>query len=132
MWFMYPMKPVRVSMQSVGAHPLDRYILEKKYDGHRAILIVDRGQKKLFTRQRVPIAISPDLASQLDPMEMKEGTVLDAVPLSHGTILTNMVEVAVNMVCDVLITMSFIPSSPCVVLPLLFIAVSLPSHFPRR
>ncbi len=61
----------------------------------------------------------------------KEGKVLDAVPLSHGTILTNMVEVAVNMVCDVIVMLSFISCSPCVVLPLQSIPLSLPSHFPR-
>lgn len=87
MWWKYPQKPVRINIGSLGSHPLERYLLESKYDGHRAILIVDGGRRKVFTRQRVPIVLPPDLTAQLESMEMKEGTVLDGEiwnPMKRG------------------------------------------------
>jgi ATP-dependent DNA ligase len=87
MYWMYPQKPVSVNLRSLGAHPLHRYWLEKKYDGHRVVLVVDGGRKKLFTRQRAPIEVLPELTAQLESMKMAEGTVLDGEiwnPLKRG------------------------------------------------
>jgi ATP-dependent DNA ligase len=87
MWWTYPQKPVRINLRSLGVHPLNRYWLEKKYDGHRAILIVDGGQRKLFTRQRFSIAVAPELTAQLGSLKLEEGTVLDGEiwnPLKRG------------------------------------------------
>ena len=81
------MKPVRINSRSMSSHALAKYVMEKKYDGHRAILIVDGGAKKLFTRQKAPILIPPELTAQLASVEMKEGTVLDGEiwnPLKRG------------------------------------------------
>jgi ATP-dependent DNA ligase len=75
--FSYPMKPVSVNMRSISSFPLSKYLLEVKLDGHRAILTVEGGKKRLFTRQKAPIAIPPGLASQLASVEMAEGTTLD-------------------------------------------------------
>jgi ATP-dependent DNA ligase len=81
------MKPVRVNSRSLGSHPLGKYVLEKKMDGHRAILIVDGGKNKLFTRQKSPIAIPSGLAAQLESVKLAEGTVLDGEiwnPMKRG------------------------------------------------
>jgi len=77
MWWMYPMKPIRISKESLKDLDLGRYTLEKKYDGHRAILIVEGGKKKLFTRQKSPIAVPKDLEAHLSALDMEDGTVLD-------------------------------------------------------
>ena len=51
------MKPMRINIRSVGGLRLQDYTMERKYDGHRAILIVEGGKKKLFTRQKNAIAV---------------------------------------------------------------------------
>lgn len=77
MWFMFPMKPVRIGRGSLRDLDLGQYTLEKKYDGHRAILVVEGGKKKLFTRQKNPIVVHEDLGGCLRALEMADGTVLD-------------------------------------------------------
>ncbi len=71
------MKPMRIGFEQVGAHDVGRYWLEKKYDGHRAILLAERGKKILLTRQKVPIAIPNEMTSSLASISMADGTVLD-------------------------------------------------------
>lgn len=74
-------------MSSLGKFNLPQYLMEMKMDGHRAILIVEGGQKKIFTRQKVPIALPRELTDQLTSVPMVEGTVLDGEiwnPLKRG------------------------------------------------
>ncbi len=59
------MKPVRINVKGLERLSLDRYVLEKKYDGHRAILVADGGKKRLLTRQKNPITIPASLQEQL-------------------------------------------------------------------
>lgn len=87
MFWKYPMKPVRINMSALSRMELSKYIMEVKLDGHRAILIVEGGRKKLWTRQKAPIAVPKTLADQLDAVKMVDGTVLDGEiwnPLKRG------------------------------------------------
>ncbi len=75
--FKYPMKPMRVDksiFQRKGG--LENYILERKFDGFRCILIVDQ-KIKLFTRGKVPMEVPDNLVPQLEALHLKEGTILD-------------------------------------------------------
>lgn len=87
MWWKYPMKPVRINTKALEKIALEKYLMEVKLDGHRAILVVDGGKKRLLTRQKSPIVIPASLQAQLDRMKLEEGTVLDGEiwnPLKRG------------------------------------------------
>ncbi len=71
------MKPVRIGRGTMKELDLSKYTLEKKYDGHRAMLIVEAGRKLLFTRRKNSIAVPKDLEEHLKGLDMEDGTVLD-------------------------------------------------------
>lgn len=87
-WWKYPMKPVRVT-DAVLAGPVkpDRYVMEKKYDGWRAMVLVG-DRVTLWTRERRPIEMPANLADQLASLRLPRGTVLDGEiwnPLKRGS-----------------------------------------------
>ncbi len=51
--------------------------MEKKFDGWRAIVQVDRGYVTLWTREKRKIEMPTSLQAQLDSLRMPDGTVLD-------------------------------------------------------
>ncbi len=71
------MKPVRIAMDAVRSLRLEDYVLEKKYDGHRVLLVCSGGRKELFTRLKVPIRVPDELGEQVKSMDLEDGTVLD-------------------------------------------------------
>jgi len=94
----YPMKPVRVSESILKKIKLDDYVLEEKYDGHRAILISGERGVKLFTRMKTEIQIPDNLKQQLDVLKIPEGIVLDGeiwTPSKRGSWAQNK-----NIICS--------------------------------
>ncbi len=77
MWWMYPMKPTRVTEAILSAIRPEEWTLEKKYDGWRAILIVRAGASELWTRDRKKIEMPGNLELQLQNLGLPEGSVLD-------------------------------------------------------
>ncbi len=73
----FPMKPVRATFSCFGTLDLAKYVMEKKYDGWRAIVQVDRGYVTLWTREKRKIEMPINLQTQLDALKMPDGTVLD-------------------------------------------------------
>jgi len=74
-------------MGAVEQHDLRKYVLERKYDGHRAILLTERGRNTLFTRHRTPIIAGDYLGKKISEMDLPDGTVLDGEiwnPLKRG------------------------------------------------
>jgi len=76
-WWMYPMKPARVTEAVLSSINPSDYLMEKKYDGWRAILIVSHGIPELWTRERRRIEMPTNLDNQLRSLKLPEGTVLD-------------------------------------------------------
>lgn len=72
----FPMKPVRVDINIFNRQKFDGYSLEYKFDGWRAIIIAD-SETRLWTRQKQPILIPDNLATQLKKLNLPCGTVLD-------------------------------------------------------
>lgn len=76
-WWQFPFKPVRVTddvFSSVVSE--ETHVLEKKYDGFRAVLIVE-STYSLWTRDRKRLDIPLNLRDQLDSLALPRGTVLD-------------------------------------------------------
>src|SRR5512135_2284212 len=78
----YPFKPVRATWSVFQALPLSNYLMEKKYDGWRAIVQV-QGRNlfttgiSLWTREKRLITMPDNLNKQLAALEMPDGTLLD-------------------------------------------------------
>ena len=86
--WIFPFKPMKINESLLGSLNLDDYVLEKKYDGYRALLIVEEGGFKLFTRQKVEIPVPNNLRPQLESLKLPAGTVLDGelwTPTSRGS-----------------------------------------------
>jgi ATP-dependent DNA ligase len=75
-WWKYPMKPVRVPESVLAAWDMSKYVMERKYDGHRAILIV-HGRPVLWTRERRRIDVPREMEERLAVLRLPQGTVLD-------------------------------------------------------
>ncbi len=86
--FKYPMKPVRADAGIFDRIDTTQYILEKKYDGFRAMVQVDESNSvSVWTRDKRPIAIPKNLQAQLQALELPKGTILDGEiwnPLKRG------------------------------------------------
>lgn len=86
-YWRYPFKPVRVDESIFDKIDLSQYQMERKYDGHRCILI-QNGQTTLWTREKNKIGITDNLADQVKSLNLPEGTVLDGeiwTPTKRGT-----------------------------------------------
>ena len=86
-WTMFPFKPVRITEHLFRSKNWDEYVLELKYDGYRAIQIVN-GSNQLWTRERKPIAMPDNLRGQLASLNLPPGTVLDGeiwTPTKRGS-----------------------------------------------
>ena len=87
-WWKFPFKPVRVTESVFGTVDPSAYVMEKKYDGFRAILIVGRGRSELWTREQRRIEMPDNLASQVEDLALPDGTVLDGeiwTPTKRGS-----------------------------------------------
>jgi len=73
----YPFKPVRATWDVFQKLPLQNYVMEKKYDGWRAIVQVAAGGITMWTRDKAFIVMPDNLSKQLAALEMPEGTLLD-------------------------------------------------------
>ncbi len=73
----YPFKPVRATWNIFKTVNPEQYIMEKKYDGWRAIVQVTKGGVSLWTREKRPIAMPDNLTKQLAELQLPEGTLLD-------------------------------------------------------
>lgn len=86
----HPMKPVRVTEAVFdGIVTQDRYVMEKKYDGWRAVVVCDwSGRVSLWTREKRPIDVPDNLRPQLAGLGLPPGTVMDGEiwnPLKRGS-----------------------------------------------
>lgn len=83
------MKPVRVKdsiFERKGG--LGNYVLERKFDGWRALVMAGPGGVTLWTRGRTRIDMPDNLRAQLDSLSLPEGTILDGeiwTPSKRGT-----------------------------------------------
>ncbi len=87
-WWSYPFKPVRVRESIFESLVREEWILEKKYDGFRAIAIVGPDGVSLWTRDRVRIAMPDNLREQVASLDLPSGTVLDGeiwTPTKRGS-----------------------------------------------
>lgn len=81
------MKPKRVPMDFARTLPPDQWVLERKYDGHRAMVVLDGGVS-LWTRDRVRTEAPTNVRAQLEELRIPDKTVLDAElwnPLKRGS-----------------------------------------------
>lgn len=88
LWWKYPFKPVRVTESVFGTIDTSAYVMERKYDGFRAVLIVGRGRCELWTREQRRIEMPDNLASQVASLGLPDGTVLDGeiwTPTKRGS-----------------------------------------------
>lgn len=86
-WWMFPFKPVRITEQLFRTTDWSEWTLERKFDGYRAVLIVN-GANQLWTRERKPIAMPDNLKDQLEALNLPAGTVLDGeiwTPTKRGS-----------------------------------------------
>lgn len=86
-WWSYPFKPTRVTERLFRATDWSKWVMESKWDGYRAILIVN-GSNQLWTRERKPIAMPDNLREQIASLELPAGTVLDGeiwTPTKRGS-----------------------------------------------
>lgn len=86
--FKFPMKPVRVTeaVLDTAVNP-DGYVLERKYDGWRAMVCIE-DRITLWTREKRAIEMPNNLRDQLYAMDLPRGTVLDGEiwnPLKRGS-----------------------------------------------
>lgn len=87
-WWTYPFKPVRVKDSIFEAIDPGEYVLEKKFDGFRAIAIAGPEGVSLWTRERTHIAMPDNLKEQIEELSLPEGTVLDGeiwTPVKRGS-----------------------------------------------
>ncbi len=87
MWI-YPMKPKRINESLLSSLRLDDYVLEKKYDGHRAILVVGEHGPRLFTRQKTDLVMPDNIRPQIEALNLPAGTILDGelwTPTKRGS-----------------------------------------------
>lgn len=87
-FWIYPMKPMRINETLLSSLKLDDYVLEKKYDGFRALLIVEENGFKLFTRQKTEMVVPNNLRPQIEALRLPPGTVLDGelwTPTKRGS-----------------------------------------------
>lgn len=75
-WWMFPFKPVRVRETIFETIDPKKYVMEKKYDGWRAILIVGQ-TPTLWTREKTRIEMPDNLRPQIEALRLPDGTVLD-------------------------------------------------------
>lgn len=75
-WWSFPFKPVRITESMFRKTNWSNWILERKFDGFRAVLIVN-GSAQLWTRERKPIAMPDNLREQIASLNLPTGTVLD-------------------------------------------------------
>lgn len=77
-WWIYPFKPVRVQ-ESIFEREggLGNYILERKFDGWRVLVISEAHGVSLWTREKTRIEMPDNLKSQIEDLNLPEGTVLD-------------------------------------------------------
>ena len=88
---MFPMKPVRVQESIFGILDKSKYQMERKFDGHRALLIVD-GRPRLWTRGHQLIEMPFNIEEQLKSIDFPDGTVLDGEiwnPDARGSWVSN-------------------------------------------
>lgn len=81
------MKPKRVPVEFARILPSDQWVLERKYDGFRAIVVLD-GWVSLWTRDRVPMEAPTNIKAELEELRIPDRTVLDAElwnPLKRGS-----------------------------------------------
>ena len=82
------MKPLRVTDSVFGrAVDADRYVMERKYDGWRALIMVGDKEVSLWTREHRKIDAPLNLLVQLQSLAFPVGTVLDSEiwnPLKRG------------------------------------------------
>lgn len=71
------MKPLRVTFDIFRRIQCEDYVMESKFDGHRAILIVDSGSAQLYTREFNKIELTDGLRPQISALNLPDGTVLD-------------------------------------------------------
>jgi ATP-dependent DNA ligase len=74
--FKYPMKPIRVNNSIFSKIDASKYLLEKKYDGWRAI-VVFKTEPYLFTREKRIMDIPHTLYDEFKSMNIPDGTILD-------------------------------------------------------
>jgi len=72
----YPMKPIRIDVEMFLSRTWDGYSFERKYDGHRAIVIMN-GSPQIWTRQGNRIETPDNLVPQLRELNLPSGTRLD-------------------------------------------------------
>jgi ATP-dependent DNA ligase len=87
-WWRYPQKPVRVNESIFEEINPDEYTLERKFDGHRLILIREENSIKFYTREKRIIEIPTNLLNQLQYLNIPKGTVLDGeiwTPTKRGS-----------------------------------------------
>lgn len=76
-WWQYPFKPVRVTDEVFSSVvSAESHVMERKYDGFRAILIVESGYS-LWTRDRRRLDVPLNLREQIESLALPRGTVLD-------------------------------------------------------
>ena len=74
----YPFKPVRAPWSVFQTLTLSNYVMEKKFDGWRAIVQVGANNVvTLWTREKRLITMPDNLSKQLSLLQMPEGTLLD-------------------------------------------------------
>lgn len=86
-WWKFPFKPVRVTESVFTTLDTSKYVMERKYDGFRAIVIAGRATE-LWTREQKRIEMPDNLATQLRDLRLPEGTVLDGeiwTPTKRGS-----------------------------------------------
>lgn len=76
-WWAYPMKPIRVTEDIIKTVDRSQWTMERKYDGHRAILIMTGTIPCLWTRERRRIEMPKNLEDGLRSLDLQDGTVLD-------------------------------------------------------
>lgn len=76
-FWIFPMKPMRINESLLKSLDLSNYVLEKKYDGFRALLLVEENGFRLMTRQKTELAVPNNLRPQIEALRLPPGTVLD-------------------------------------------------------
>lgn len=75
-WFAHPMKPMRVTEAVLRRNP-GCYWMERKYDGHRAMITVSQERVAVWTRDKRPLGAPKAVMEAVQSLGMPEGTVLD-------------------------------------------------------
>ncbi len=78
-WWKFPFKPVRISTEAAKRMDLSKYVLEKKYDGWRAMVMTDKsGRPSLWTRQKRLLVTPENLLEEIRSLNIPPETVMDA------------------------------------------------------